>query len=254
MTALLADAGLAAAVTAVALLGAAFSVWFSSGRHRGRGFIPFGAGLLVGIVAFGILPELVEAAGWAGGLGLLLLGFLFLYAVNRYVHPVCPSCSAGHDHQACSMALHGFALPMVIAGALHSIMDGLAIGASREGAGGLAWGLFIAIAVHKIPEGLAYGAILRAALPSRASALGWCVVAQAPTVVGALIESLAAPYMGAKWVAVALALAGGSFAFLGYHAVHGVWRRQGLVPALGPALTGAAGAAVLQQGLRLLFR
>jgi ZIP family zinc transporter len=255
MTALLADAGLAASVTAIALLSAVVSVWYAAAPRAGPTFVPFGAGLLMGIVAFGILPELVESAGWAGGCGLLLVGFLSLWMVNRYVHPVCPSCSAGHDHGSCAVALHGFAMPLVVAGALHSFMDGLAIGASREGGeGGLAWGVFIAVAVHKIPEGLAYGAILRAALPSRASALGWCAVAQAPTIAGAVLESLAAPYLGAQWLAVPLALAGGSFLFLGYHAIHSVWRRRGLVPAFGPALTGAAGAAFLQQGLRVLLR
>ncbi len=50
----------------------------------------------------------------------------------------------------------------------------------------------------------------------------------------------------------ALALAGGSFIYLGFHAIHGEWRRG--VPAFVPALTGAAGAAALQQGLRVFFR
>jgi len=42
-----------------------------------------------------------------------------------------------------------------------------------------------------------------------------------------------------------LALVGGSFLFLGAHAVHGEWRRRGK-PAFIPALTGAAGAAAFQ--------
>jgi hypothetical protein len=35
--------------------------------------------------------------------------------------------------------------------------------------------------------------------------------------------------------------------------VHGEYEREGWVPAFGPALTGAAGAAVVLQGLRVLF-
>jgi len=255
MTPLLIDASLAAAVTAIALVSAAAGVRFATAPRAGRVLVPFGAGLLMGMALFGIWPELAESIGWAGGLGAILLGFGLLWVVNRYVHPLCPSCTAGHNHGACAVTLHGFALPLVVAGAIHSFMDGLAVGAAREGGqGGLAWGVFVAIAVHKVPEGLAYGAILRAALRSRLSALGWCAVCQAPTIVGAVMESLASEHFGAGWLVIPMALAGGSFLFLGYHAIHGDWRRRGIVPAFAPALTGAAGAAFLQQGLRVFLR
>jgi hypothetical protein len=41
-----------------------------------------------------------------------------------------------------------------------------------------------------------------------------------------------------------LALAGGSFLYLGAHAVHGEWRRRGR-PAFVPALVGVFGAAAV---------
>jgi hypothetical protein len=46
-----------------------------------------------------------------------------------------------------------------------------------------------------------------------------------------------------------LALAGGSFLYLGGHAVHGELRRGGS-PTLVPALTGVAGSSVLRLFLR----
>jgi zinc transporter ZupT len=242
-------------VTAIALVSAVLGVWFTTASRTGRVLVPFGAGLLMGMAAFGVWPELTERLGFPGGLALLLLGFGLLWFVDRYIHPVCPACSPAHDHGACSVTLHGFALPLVAAAVLHSFMDGLAVGASRrEGPGGLALGMFLAVAVHKVPEGLAYGAILYAALGSRFSALALCAVAQAPTIAGGLLESAMASHYGAQWMAYPLALVGGSFLYLGYHAVHGEYKRRGAAPALGPALAGTAGAAVVLQGLGALFR
>jgi zinc transporter ZupT len=204
---------------------------------------------------FGVSPELAEMLGWPAGLALLLAGFALLWTVNRYVYPVCPACTAGHDHGHCAVTLHGFAMPLVVAAVLHSFMDGLAIGAANDGGNGrLGWGVFLAIAIHKIPEGLAYGTILRAALKSRLSALGWCVIAQAPTVVGAAVECLAAENLGEGWLIAPLCLAGGSFLFLGYHAIHGEWKKRGLPQSLSPAAAGTVVAAALTHGLEIILR
>lgn len=242
---------LSTAVALVAVASAAAAVWFVNSPRLGRLLVPFGAGLLGGMALFGVWPELEELRGWGAGLLWLAAAVVLLRLIHRYIHPLCPACSGTHDHSACAVSLHGFAAPLVVAAVLHSFMDGLAVGAAREGGGGqLAWGIPLAIAVHKIPEGLAYGTILRAALKSRFAALAWCVVTQAPTVGGAIAEALASESFGQAWLAYPLALAGGSFLFLAYHAIQAEWRRRGASSAFGPALTGLAGAAILQQGLR----
>ena len=51
-----------------------------------------------------------------------------------------------------------------------------------------------------------------------------------------------------------LGITGGWLFYLGFHAVHEEWRRRGAAPAFVPALTGVAGAAVLQRGAEALFR
>ncbi len=250
LTTLVVDTLLVTSVTAIAVASAAAAVFLVASPRLSRLLVPFGAGLLVGMAAFGMWPEVSEKMGWLAGLGVLASGFLLLWIVNRFVHPVCPSCSHTHDHASCAVTLHGFAPPLVIAAVLHSLMDGLAIpAAGRQDPDGLAWGVFLAIAIHKVPEGLAYGTILRAAVKSRVSAIGWCLVAQLPTIVGGVAESLFAPDAEGAWTLVVLALAGGSFLFLGYHAIHGEVRRRGPAPVLTPALVGLAGAAVIQLGL-----
>lgn len=218
-----------------------------------RRIVPFSGGLLVGIAAFGILPELAGQFTWAGGFALLALGVGLLWLFGRYVYPVCPSCSHTHDHEACTARLHGFALPLVIAASIHSFLDGLGIAASQqENAGSLGTVVLLGVVLHKLPEGIALGVILHEALRSRIAALGWVTLIQSATVLAAVAESALSPHVGLQWVSYTLALAGGSFLYLGFHAVHGEWQKRGAV-AFMPALTGAAGAAVLHQGLHILL-
>lgn len=218
-----------------------------------RKIVPFSGGLLVGISIFGVLPELAQRYRWPGGAAMLSTGVLLLWAVGRYLYPVCPACSHTHDHERCATALHGFALPLIVAASLHSFLDGLGVAASQqERAEGLGTAVLLVVVLHKIPEGIALGIMLRAAVRSPVAALGWCILAESATFFGAVLESMVTGRFGTDWVSMALALAGGSFLYLGFHAVHGEWRRRG-VPAFMPALTGAAGAAAIQQGLRVLF-
>ena len=219
-----------------------------------RRIVPFSGGLLMGIAVFGLLPELAGDYGWPGASTLLAAGVGLLWLFGRYVYPVCPSCSHTHDHDHCARELHGFAVPLAIAASLHAFLDGVGISASGQGrSSGLAAIVVLGVIVHKIPEGIALGIMLRAAVRARWSALALCAAAESATFFGALFESAITSRAGTAWVTYALALAGGSFLYLGFHAVHGEWRRRG-VPAFMPALTGAAGAAALQQGLRVLFR
>jgi hypothetical protein len=60
------------------------------------------------------------------------------------------------------------------------------------------------------------------------------------------LEWVLAPYIGVRGITALLALAGGSFLYLGGHAVHGEMRRSGPIPAFFPALTGVAGSSVLR--------
>ena len=72
--------------------------------------------------------------------------------------------------------------------------------------------------------------------------------------IGAALGLAMAPYLGTRWIGYPLAVAAGCFLYLGTHAVHEEWKRRGPLPAFVPALTGAAGAAVAQQGVHALLR
>lgn len=228
------------------------------GAHAAAGaskrIVPFSGGLLMGIGVFAVLPELMEEFGAPGGLGAVAVCVALLFVFDRYVHPICPSCSHTHDHEHCAASLHGFAQPLVLAASVHAFLDGLGIAVGQQdSAHGLGATIAAGVLLHKIPEGVALGVMLRASVRTRWRAVALCVGAEAATFLGAALESVITARFGVQWVGYALALAGGSFLYLGFHAVHGEWRRRG-VPAFMPALTGAAGAAVIHHGVRAFLR
>jgi zinc and cadmium transporter len=236
-----------ALITVIAILSAAAGVWLTSFHVFARRLVPFGGGVLLGVALFWVLPEMADYFSWQVASLWLACGFLVLAAIDRFVYPVCPACSHSHEHDVCATRLHGFATPLLAAAALHSALDGWSAAAGETA--GFSMALIGGIAVHKIPEGLALGVIARASLGTRASALAWCALAQFATIAGAGFESVLAPHMSAQGLHALLALAGGSFLYLGGHAVHGELRRSGNLT-LVPALTGVAGSSVLRLFLR----
>ena len=198
----------------------------------------------MGVALFWVLPEMAEFFRWPAALAWITAGFGLLLVIDRYIHPLCPSCSHTHNHDDCAAPLHGFATPLLIAAALHSALDGWSAVAAQSSGFGSA--LVFGIGAHKIPEGIALGVIARAALERRSTAIAWCVVAESATLAGSGLEGLFAPYLGSSGLHALLALAGGGFLYLGGHAIHGESRRSGQAPAFVSALTGVAGSTVLR--------
>jgi zinc transporter ZupT len=208
--------------------GVFLGLWLTGAGRRARLVVPLSGGILVGVVLFGLLPELVGEIGWprtallfAGGYGLLLL-------INRYLAPVCPSCAHDHDHLNCEAALHGFAAPLISASALHSFFDGWSVATAQMAVPfGIRVVVPLAVALHKIPEGIALGAIARASIRSRSSALLWCVAAEGTTLVGGIVGLAIAPGLGTAWITYPLGLAAGWLFYLGAHAIHEAMGRAG---------------------------
>ncbi len=216
-----------------------------------RRVVPFGGGVLVGVAILFVLPEMAGFWNWATALAWIAAGFGILWLADRYLYPVCPSCSHAHghdpdhDHDHCATALHGFGPPLLIAASLHAALDGWSVVAA-DGTTGLGPAFVLAVAIHKIPEGIALGVIARAALDSRRAALWWSVTAELMTLVGAGLEIVLARFLGDSVVHVLLAIAAGAFVYLGVHAVHGEWEKRGAGAAVYPALAGLAGLGVLR--------
>jgi zinc transporter ZupT len=246
--------GAPALASAIGAFGAFAGLWLAGARKRARVLVPFSAGLLLGLVVFGIAPELVVESGWAASLAWTGAGYALLILVDRYIYPVCTSCAHDHDHDACSKELHGFAAPLLTAAALHSFLDGWSIATAQSAAPGLRLAIPLAVAMHKIPEGIALGGMLRVSMRSRTAAFGWSALAEGTTVVGAVAGLMAFPYLGSEWTIAPLGLAAGWLLFLAYHAMHEEAKREGTGPALLAAAAGATAAALLLRGAGALTR
>lgn len=237
----------------MAIASAAAGVLLLEHAKHTRMLIPLSGGLLIGVAVFGLIPELVLDIGWMRGLALVALGYALLKGLDRFAFSVCPSCSHDHGHEACAEPLHGFAGPLLAATTIHAFVDGwglvaVQVGTRTPGAG---TAFATALLLHKIPEGLALGTILRASVDREWTALALCAAVEIATIIGGAVGLWLTP---ANWISYPLAIAGGTFLFLGVHAVDSDWKRRGARPAFIPALAGAAGAALLQQGLRMAAR
>jgi zinc transporter ZupT len=234
----------------VTLVGALAGIRLAETPSLSQRALPFSGGLLVGIALFWILPEIAQSYGWKQGCAGLVAGFGLLWLVDRYVHPVCPSCSHTHDHTGCAESLHGFAAPLLIAAGVHNLFDGWSLAASQEaGFERLRFAFLAGIGFHKLPEGLALGALLLAAFGVPWKALLGAAGAQSMMVAGGALALVLGPHLGKDWTALLLSLAAGAFVYLGYHAIDSQYqRRRGAIPVVS-ALTGAVGAAALRLGI-----
>ncbi|MEI9973472.1 MAG: ZIP family metal transporter [Ignavibacteriota bacterium] len=193
--------------------------------------------------------------GWTASALLFAAGYGLLIGINRFVYRVCPTCAHDHDHSHCSTELHGFAGPLIAASALHAFLDGWAIATVQSTAPlGLRVAVPIAVTLHKLPEGIALGGILRASMGSRASAMGWCALAEGATLAGGILGLAMSPHLGTQWILYPLGITAGWLFYLGHHAVHEEWKRRGAAPAFLSALAGMAGAAVIQRGAEAFFQ
>lgn len=207
------------AFTIAAAASAAAGVLLNGMRDIARKLLPASGLLLIAVALLLLLPEVAGAVGWANAALLLLAALAAVFAVDKLLYPVCPVCAPSHDHASCSTRLHGFAAPLLIAMLIHNAFDGWMLSLGQHA-------LSIGVIAHKIPECFAFGAILGAALKSRRAALAAAVLTQAGAFAGAGLHNRAGLSLSPIWLAALLAVGAGLFLYLGFHAVHGEWRRR----------------------------
>jgi ZIP family zinc transporter len=208
---------------ALAIAGGAASSLFAVSHERLCRLISFAAGTLLGVTLFSIIPETYRSMPlWQLSVA-LSSGYLVFLLVSHYVFHVCPACAASHFDEAVTHRFSEIATAMVIALALHSTSDGLALALGKESelSGRVDASLVLAICVHKVPEGLALCALLLASGLSRIVALGWVAAVEATTLLGGVIGILIGPRIPNVWLDMILAHVGGGFIFLAIHAVFG---------------------------------
>src|SRR5919201_323345 len=216
--------------------------------------ISFAAGTLLGVTLFAILPEsLSDSDAWPV-VGAAATGYLLFFLISKYVHHVCPACAASHFDADATRHFSEIATALIVALAIHSTTDGLALGIQQEAPSldATKWSLFSALCIHKVPEGLALGSLLIGAGLRRTTAVGWVAAVEATTLLGGGIGMLWMGRVSTFWLGLIMAHVGGGFLYLATHAVLGEMLKHGKKLVLTSFSIGVALIAVLNTGLRVI--
>src|SRR5437763_2433419 len=216
--------------------------------------ISFAAGTLLGVTSFAILPESFGASSWWAVLLALATGYALFFFISKHVHHVCPACAASHFDADATRHFSDIANALIVALAIHSTTDGLALGIQGEAPAiaSAKWSLFSALCIHKVPEGLALGSLLIGAGLQRTAAVGWVAAVEATTLLGGVIGYFFLTNVSNLWLGLIMAHVGGGFIYLATHAVVGEMLKHGKKLVLTSFALGIALIAVLNIVLRLV--
>lgn len=175
-------------------------------RARDRMHLVLGAsaGVLLGLIAFDLIPEIFRLAGISEtGVPIPMVafvaGFLVLHVVERAagLHETVDSEYSTHQH---SLAGSLGALGLIA----HSFLDGLAIGLAFQVGTTVGWTVAIAVLAHDFADGLNTVTLMRRAGHNRRRAILALVADALAPVVGVLVamvlhlpDSALAIYLGA---------------------------------------------------------
>jgi zinc transporter ZupT len=213
---------------ALAVGGGALGASLGGSHRRLCALISLGAGTLLGVTVFAILPESLEVLRWWELVLAMGSGYAVFAVISKYVYHVCPACAASHFDEATTHHFSEIAVAMMFALAVHCTADGLALAAGHEaqtshGPGGrvLDFSLVMAVCVHKVPEGLALGALLLGAGYNRSQTVLRVAAVESTTLLGGMLGWLFFPQISLGWLDAVVAHVGGGFLFLAIHAVLG---------------------------------
>jgi len=206
------------------------------------------------VTLFAILPESLNNSSWWAVTLAAASGYALFFFVSRYVHHVCPACAASHFDADATRHFGEIASALILALAIHSTTDGLALGIGQETQTTTAsqWSLFSALCIHKIPEGLALGSLLIGAGLPPARSLVWVAAVEATTLIGAIIGFYFLANQSHFWLSLFMAHVAGGFLYLAAHAVLGEMLKHGKALVLKSFFCGVALIAVLNFILRRL--
>jgi zinc and cadmium transporter len=243
-----------AAAYVFALVGGSISASLHLTHKPLCALISFAAGTLLGVTIFTIVPESLTDSGlWPLAVA-TVIGYALFFLISKHVHHVCPACAASHFDADATRHFSEIATALIIALAIHSTTDGLALGIQSESAGmdATKWSLFSALCIHKVPEGLALGSLLIGAGLQRTAAFGWVAAVEATTLLGGIIGYFFLADLRTFWLGLIMAYVGGGFLYLAAHAVLGEMLKHGKKLVLASFSLGVALIAVLNIGLRML--
>jgi zinc and cadmium transporter len=163
--------------------------------------LSFSAGVLLGAVFFHMLPEtgrvLDEDLGWP-----ILAGFLLIFVMERFVF--VHAC----EERECD--IHHMGIPAFLGISLHSLLDGLALGAGLM-LPQLGPVVLLAVLIHKMPDSISISSILLSAGWDRSKVALLSLLFSLTTPIGALVAYLFFRTLSEENIAVAIGISAGTF-------------------------------------------
>jgi zinc transporter ZupT len=239
---------------AFAVVGALVSALLRLAHKPLCALISFAAGTLLGVTLFAIIPESLENSGWWAVALAALTGYALFFFISKYVHHVCPACAASHFDEDATRHFSQIAAALIVALAIHSTTDGIALGIGREihASSAAKWSLFLALCVHKFPEGFALGSLLIGAGFARIKTIGWVAAVEATTLFGGVLGFFYLANASTFWLGLIMAHVGGGFFYLAAHAILGEMMKHGKKLVITSFSVGVALIGVLNICLRML--
>lgn len=191
-----------------------FEVW--AVRHTAE-LIAFASGLLISGALLHLVPESVELVGGEAGLGWTLGSFLALYLAEAHFVPHVHARGEAVGEELLHEHKHGHPIGvMVVLGlAIHSVVDGVSVGAGLAAGAVLGTVTALLVIVHKLPVGIAaMSALYHSGLPGRRAVVISAALAMI-TPVAVMVSYLSFRTVSEQLLGILLALAGGSFLYVG---------------------------------------
>jgi ZIP family zinc transporter len=183
-------------------------------RDRLHLILAFSAGAVIGVAFFDLLPEAVELAAGTTARGAIAprtilamagLGFLLYLLLDR--------CLPGHASNALHRPDARRAWAAAGSFAIHSFLDGFAIGIGFQASRAVGIAVAVAVLAHDFSDGLNTVSVVLRNGGDRRGAFRWLVVDAVAPVLGALTSiALTIPSQG---LAMILALFAGFFLYVG---------------------------------------
>jgi zinc transporter ZupT len=165
------------------VLGGVFSL---KNKHRLHLVMGFAAGILLGVVAFDIIPEIIEMLGETGGdpiypMIALVVGFLLFHVLEKsmVLHHSHEEAYADHKHPNV-----GIFSVLAIAG--HSFMDGIGIGLGFQISPAVGALMAVAVISHNFTDGMNTITLMLTHKNEQQKALKYLIVVALAPVLGIL--------------------------------------------------------------------
>jgi zinc and cadmium transporter len=188
-------------IAAISVVGGAAPLARTWSRETLRLLVSGGAGVLLGAALVHMLPLTTETLGHLAGLP-ILAGFLAIFVLEQFL--MVDTC----EEVGCE--IHGFGFAAFSGITFHSLIDGIAVGASLI-VPSLAAPVFLAIAIHKIPAAFSLCSILLLAGYGRQRTLLHICGFSTATPIGAILSYFLLRGLSEEALAIAVGVSAGSF-------------------------------------------